>query len=115
MGDGAHDHKPSGTRSGPAPRTWAGLRGAWPKVRRRGGAVKRSDLLRGVVVTGEVCGTDLSNPAAEVMVRELEQYPIDAVVSALKRCRREVTGRLSLATIIARIDDGHPGAEEAWA
>lgn len=77
--------------------------------------MKRSDLLKGIVITAEVCGTELSKAAAEVMVRELEQYPIDAVVDALKRCRREVTGRLSLAAIVARINDGHPGVEEAWA
>lgn len=77
--------------------------------------MKRSELLKGIVITAEVCGTELSKAAAEVMVRELETYPEAAVVSALKRCRREVKGRLSLASVVERIDDGHPGVEEAWA
>ncbi len=75
----------------------------------------KSDLLRALVVTAEVCGTELSAPAAEAMTRQLAEYPVLAVLGALKRCQREVTGRLSLAAIVQRIDDGHPGVEEAWA
>lgn len=66
-------------------------------------------------VTAELCGgREYSTAAARIMAVELEAYPEHAVLSALARCRRECR-TLSLADIVARIDDGHPGAEEAWA
>jgi hypothetical protein len=34
---------------------------------------------------------------------------------ALAGCRRELRGRLSLAAVLERIDDGHPSPNEAWA
>lgn len=36
-------------------------------------------------------------------------------MAALTRCRREIRTRLTVADIVARIDDGRPGPEEAWA
>lgn len=72
------------------------------------------NLIRALVVTAEITGTDLSAGAAKVMVADLAEYPEEAVLKALKRCRREVRGRLVLSDIISRIDDGRPGVEEAW-
>lgn len=74
-----------------------------------------TELAKALIVTAEMCGTELSRNAALAMVRELAEYDPDAVAKALKRCAREVTGRITLAAVIARIEDGHPGAEEAWA
>lgn len=74
----------------------------------------RTDIAKAVAVTAEVLGTELSEAAAYVMVQDLACYPAGAVLDSLERCRRELTGRLTLPAIIQRIDDGHPGPEEAW-
>lgn len=79
------------------------------------GKVGKGALAKALIVTAEVMGFELSELAAEDMARELAQYPAKAVAAALQRCKRELSGRLTLAAILARIDDGHPGAEEAWA
>lgn len=73
------------------------------------------DLKNALMATAEVCGVQWSEAAAALAVAELSRFPEPAVISALSRCRREVAGRLSLAHIIERIDDGRPGPDEAWA
>lgn len=72
-------------------------------------------VIETLAVTAELCGTTFSEPAVRVMVGHLEAYPAKAVLAALHRCQKEVRGRLSLADVISRIEDGRPGAEEAWA
>jgi hypothetical protein len=74
-----------------------------------------NDLLQAIAVTAELCGTQLSEPAARVFLVDLSKYPIQQVLGALVRCRRELKGRLTLADVISRLDDGRPGPEEAWA
>ncbi|VEB42958.1 Uncharacterised protein [Chromobacterium violaceum] len=71
-------------------------------------------ILEAVIVTAELTGTDLSAAAQEVMVDDLMAYPLEPVLQALTRCRKELTGRLSIAAILDRLNDGRPGAEEAW-
>lgn len=73
-----------------------------------------SNLLQALAVTAEVCGTEFSEPAAKAIVSRLSSYPLESVLKALDKCQTEVTGRLSLAAIIGRIDDGRPSADEAW-
>lgn len=73
-----------------------------------------SDLIKAVAVTAELCGRTFSPEAAAVFVGDLEQYPERAVIQALGKCRREVRGFLTVADVVSRIDDGRPGAEEAW-
>lgn len=74
------------------------------------------ELLQAIAVTAELCGnTTLSLPAARAMAEELAAHPELAVMEALKRCRRELTGHLSMAAVLQRLDTGHPGPEEAWA
>lgn len=75
----------------------------------------RESLYQAIVVTAEIIGHEISPAAAREMTRELLTYPESQVASALSRCKRELTGRLTLAAIIQRIDDGHLGIEEAWA
>jgi len=65
--------------------------------------------------TAELCGTELSQAATQIMCAELEGYPEPMVLGALSRLRREHQGRFTLAAIISRMDDGRPGVEEAWA
>ena len=72
-------------------------------------------LLDALAVTAELTGTELSKPAARVMLTDLQAYPQAQVLTALSRCRRELKGRLTLAAILERLDDGRPGANEAWA
>lgn len=73
-----------------------------------------NNLLQALAVTAEVCGTEFSEPAARAIVARLSAYPLESVLKALDKCQTEVTGRLSLAAIIGRIDDGRPSADEAW-
>ena len=73
------------------------------------------DLTKAVAVTAELTGTVLSEAAILVMLDDLSRYPEPQVMGALTRCRRECKGRLSIADVLSRLDDGRPGVEEAWA
>lgn len=72
-------------------------------------------LLQAIAVTAELTGTTMSEVAARVMAEDLSRYPEPQVMEALTRCRRELRGRVSIADVLSRIDDGRPDAEEAWA
>ena len=74
-----------------------------------------SELLQAIAVTAELTGTQLSEPAARVFLQDLSKYPLKQVLASLVRCRRELKGRLTLADVISRLEDGRPGPEEAWA
>jgi len=76
-----------------------------------------ADVLRAIAVAAELTGTELSVAALRVMEQDLEGYPERDVIAAIGRCRVELTGRLTLAAIIERLDkgDGRPSADEAWA
>jgi hypothetical protein len=71
-------------------------------------------LIKAVVLTAEVMGTELSVDGARLMCDELSAYPEPMVLASLSRCRRELRNRLTLADIISRLDDGRPGPQEAW-
>ncbi len=73
-----------------------------------------SALLEAVAVTAELCGRTFSEPAARVFVADLSAYPERAVIAALARCRKEVRGLLTVQDVVTRLDDGRPGADEAW-
>jgi hypothetical protein len=72
-------------------------------------------LLQAIAVTAEITGTELSEAAARVFASDLAEYPEDEVLGALTRARREVKGRLTVADVIGRLEDGRPSADEAWA
>lgn len=74
-----------------------------------------SKLLEAVAVTTELCGRTISPAAAKMFVADLAGFDERSVIAALSRCRREVRGALTVQDVIARIDDGRPGVEEAWA
>ena len=74
-----------------------------------------SQLLEAVAVTAELCGRVFTPAAAKVFIGDLEAYPERQVLGALRRCRREVRGVLSVQDVVTRLDDGRLGAEEAWA
>lgn len=74
------------------------------------------DLAKAIAVTAEMCGgRELSKGAAQQFVRDLSEYPEPHVLRALDRCRRELQRPLTLAAVLERIDDGRPGADEAFA
>lgn len=72
-------------------------------------------LIQAVAVTAELCGRTFSPAAAAVFVEDLSRYPETQVLGALRRCRREVRGVLTVQDVVSRLDDGRPGADEAWA
>lgn len=71
-------------------------------------------LVKLVIATAEVMGAEMSLDGARLMCDDLSRYPEPQVAAALTRVRKELRGRFSLAEVIARIDDGRPGPEEAW-
>jgi len=74
-----------------------------------------SDLLKTLAVTAEVMGVEWSESAAAMIADELRIYPLPDVQAALKRCRHELKGKLTIHDILMRLPHGHPGPEEAWA
>jgi hypothetical protein len=72
-------------------------------------------LIKSLVVALEITGTTLSDGAVKVMLADLSAYPEPQVMAALRRCCRELKGKLTLADILSRIEDGRPSPEEAWA
>lgn len=73
------------------------------------------ELIQAIAVTAELCGRVFSPEAAAVFVGDLAAYPEDQILKALVRCRKEVRGVLTLSDVVGRLEDGRPGAEEAWA
>ena len=78
-------------------------------------AMASARILKALAVMGELFGRAISRDAAECLDADLSGFPEDAVLTALSRCRRECRVFPTLSDIISRIDDGRPGAEEAWA
>jgi len=76
---------------------------------------EQEDLVKGLMATAEVIGDQLRPTAAAYMVQDLSCYSMALLERALAGCRRELKGRLSLAAVLERIDDGHPAPNEAWA
>jgi len=75
-----------------------------------------SRLLMAIAVTAELCGKVYTSAAAQLFADDLDGYDEPAVLAALSRCRRELDGRpFNVAAVIARIEDGRPGVEQAWA
>lgn len=66
-------------------------------------------MIEALQVTAQIAGSALSMPASAAMLQDLRPYGEDAVMQALRRCRRECRGRLALADIFARL----PGAAAA--
>lgn len=73
-------------------------------------------LALAIAATAEVLGQSITTEAAEMIADDLSGYQADVIAGALKSCRRELTGKLTLAAILQRIQaaDGRPGKDEAW-
>lgn len=76
-------------------------------------------LLENLAATAELMGQSISPLALEYMAKDLQQFPVEVVIAALNKLRRESKGRFVLAAIIEKIEeinpDGRPKADEAWA
>lgn len=74
-------------------------------------------LALAIAATAELLGYPMTADAVELMADDLADYPTDAVIGALKACRRELTGKLTPGAVIQRVlaADGRPGKDEAWA
>jgi hypothetical protein len=73
-------------------------------------------LAGAICATAETLGQTISGAAAQLMAEDLAEHdPVD-IRRALQACRRELTGKLTLAAILQRIQasDGRPGKDEAW-
>ena len=61
-------------------------------------------ILEAIAVTAELTGTQFTKAGARVFAQDLAAYPEPLVLAALRRCRREVKGKLSLQDVIGRLD-----------
>lgn len=76
-----------------------------------------AQLAGAVCATAETLGQTISANAAQLMAEDLAVYDAADIRLALQSCRRELTGKLTLAAILQRIQasDGRPSKDEAWA
>ena len=77
---------------------------------------KTGAVLKAIAVTAQLTSTELSEAALEVFEADLSGYSEEQILAALTRCRRELSGRLTVSAVIDRIScaGGHPTANEAW-
>lgn len=73
-----------------------------------------SKLLEIVKATAEIYGKQISLAAAVMFLADLDAHDSNTINAALSKCRKELRNFPTVADVIARIDDGRPGAEEAW-
>ena len=75
----------------------------------------KEELTQAVIVTGEVIGHEIKPSVALAIAVALIEYDPAQVEAALRKCQRELTGKVTLAAILDRMENGHVGADEAWA
>ncbi|KNH48346.1 hypothetical protein [Pseudomonas lini] len=78
---------------------------------------ERAQLAGAICATAETLGQTISATAAELMADDLAVFAPADIRKALQACRRELTGKLTLAAVLQRIqaEEGRPGKDEAWA
>lgn len=76
----------------------------------------KDQLIDALCLTAEAMGNVITPSAAMMMAEDLSDYSLPELGRALRACRREVKGRLTVADIIQRCqaEDGRPGKDEAW-
>lgn len=76
----------------------------------------KDQLIDALCLTSEAMGNVITPSAAMMMAEDLSDYSLPELGRALRTCRREVKGRLTVADIISRCqaEDGRPGKDEAW-
>lgn len=78
---------------------------------------EQEKILQLLVATAEIMGTELKPGAVMMMVSDLAEYEFKAVANALTRCRKELSGKLTLKAILDVLAPagGWLTANEAWA
>lgn len=73
-------------------------------------------LASAIIATAEAMGQEMNPGTAAIMAEDLSAFPVPVVRAALKACRLEVKGKLTMADILQRVQaaDGRPGKDEAW-
>lgn len=71
-------------------------------------------VVKALTVVCEVTQTIWTQASQDAVLKKLGAYSARQVVDALEACLSQVKFKLSYADIASRIDDGRPGAEEAW-
>lgn len=76
-----------------------------------------SQLAMALCATAETLGQTLSANAAAMMASDLAEHSQDNIAEALRACRHECKGKLTLSEILQRLRaaDGRPDPNEAWA
>jgi hypothetical protein len=76
--------------------------------------MSKADIADAIIDTAEAMGQTMSPGAITVYLAALSGIPEEAIKAALVQCAMNLKGRLTPQEIIARIEDGRPGAQEAW-
>ena len=71
-------------------------------------------IVQALTVAFQYVNQPMPDVAIAEMAHDLEGYPVDNVLFALKRCRSELKAAIRYADIVDRLPGGHPGPEEAW-
>jgi hypothetical protein len=77
----------------------------------------KGDVAKALAAMAAIHGRNLTEDAADMFLDDLADYAPDAVLNALRSCRKELRSFPSIADIVGRIEasDGRPGVEDAWA
>lgn len=74
------------------------------------------DISGELELTAELYDRRLSDAGATMLLADLRtRFTANQVSAALGKCRTELRTFPTIADIATRVDDGRPGAEEAWA
>ena len=74
----------------------------------------RKRIMTALALTAEVTSWRLSAEALTLMAEELEEFTEAEITVALKRVRREVSGRFALTDVLDRIPNQPPSEDAAW-
>lgn len=75
---------------------------------------KPSKIREAITGLAELHSKPLSNKAAAIFERALAGYPENEILKALTRCLKDLPKFPTVADVISRVEDGHPGPDEAW-
>ena len=75
-----------------------------------------ASLAGAICATAEAMGQVISAGGAQLIAEDLSAYHQDVIKAALRSCRREPAGRLSLGMVLKHIHaaDNRPAKDEAW-
>ena len=77
---------------------------------------QQAELAVAICATAEAMGQAISAGGAQLIAEDLSAYEPAVIIGALRACRREPAGRLSLGMVLKNIHaaDTRPGKDEAW-